>query len=160
MRGDVLSWWYKKKSRKTSDCSSLFPPYGATTHSLELFLKKKKLCKSTILAPEQMGIMNLEVNLGCYLDVEFLLTKALDSPTNTLVHHSLQELFATVSALNNGCLRRWVGMTVLFIAKKSWAGNSIFNLLEKNSYYWRFHFPQVFISFKCQMLKNCEFQGL
>lgn len=66
-----------------------------------------------------MGIMNFEVTLGCYLDVEFLLTKAMGSPTNTLVHHSLQGLFATVSALNSGCLRRWVGMTVLFIAKKS-----------------------------------------
>lgn len=79
-----------------------------------------------------MGTMNFEVTLGCYLDVEFLLTKALGSPTNTLVHHSLQGLFAAVSALNSGCLRRWVGMTVLFIAKKSWAGNCIFNLFEKN----------------------------
>lgn len=42
MREDTLFWWYKKKSRKTSDCSLLFPPCGSTTRSLELFLKKKK----------------------------------------------------------------------------------------------------------------------
>ena len=65
-----------------------------------------------------MGIMCFQINLGCYLDVEFL-TKAPGSPAlHPVPSRSARTVCSQVGSERWG-LRRQVGMA-LFVAKKSW----------------------------------------
>lgn len=131
VEGDRLAWWGKtRKPGKAADCSSLLPPCGAATHSLESFKAKGQYWH------QYKWASCFQVNLGCHLDGASLRKPWVPLP------HALQGLCTARSAVSGGYLRQDIGMMALFVARESWESLVFLISLKKLHIVGENHFSQ------------------